>query len=448
VNQAGGKKEIVQMAWPLAIGVLSFTMTGVVDTIFMGHVGTAALAGVGLANILFFFFMSFFGGITQGAQNLVAAADGSNDRERIRRAGGAGILMGLVTGLIAFVMITLIYKPLLNTMVSEADVMKSAVLYLKVRLWGLPFTLMCWGLIGGLQGLGNTRSRMGVGLAGNAVNVVLDAIFIFGWGPIPAMYEVGAALATVISVVVRLFMYYWCYLRLFERPVMPSFEVLISSVKIGLPSGVQRLLGVFAFMVISLVLARVGKVHLAASQIVISIISLSFMPGFAFGEAGGILVGRYLGAGQPQTASQTLNSARSLALMVMGACGVFFFFYGEWLATLYSKDIEVVSLAGVLMIYAAFFQVLDALAIVHLGALRAAGDVRFSLIVTTSCAWGLTVPLTLFFGLWLGWGAQGAYLGITIELIVLAVITTVRVRGIASGKIIRMDLLLGEDHDN
>jgi len=110
VNQAGGKKEIVQMAWPLAIGVLSFTMTGVVDTIFMGHVGTAALAGVGLANILFFFFMSFFGGITQGAQNLVAAADGSNDRERIRRAGGAGILMGLVTGLIAFVMITLIYN--------------------------------------------------------------------------------------------------------------------------------------------------------------------------------------------------------------------------------------------------------------------------------------------------------------------------------------------------
>lgn len=439
----GGKKEVAQMAWPLIIGVLSFTITGVVDTLFMGHVSTTALAGVGLANTIFFFFLSFFGGITQGAQSLVAAADGAEDKERVRLAGGAGLALGLITGLMAFVIIALVYRPLLRWTVPDIEVIDSASRYLTIRLWGLPFTLMCWGLISGLQGLGDTRTRMWVGLVGNGLNVVLDLLLIFGWGPVPAMYETGAALATVASVILRLFLYYWRYLKLYGRPMMPSMEVVTSSVKIGLPNGTQRLLGVFAFTVVSLVLARVSTVHLAASQIVINIISVSFMPGWGVGEAGGILVGRYIGAGKPDTAVRTLRSSRILAVWLMGAFGLAFALRGAWLTTLYTNDPAVSRLAGVLIIYAAIFQLMDALAIVHLSALRAVGDVKFTLILTTACAWGITVPLTIFLGLGLGWGAHGTYLGITIELAALASITAWRVRGITSGKVGRLDLLLG-----
>ena len=445
MNQEGGKREVSKMAWPLAVGMLSFTMTGVVDTLFMGHVSTAALAGVGLANTLFFFSMSFFGGVTQGPQSLVAAADGADDRQRIRQAGSAGVLLGFVTGIMAFALILLVYQPMLKFMVPDQEVIGSAERYLKVRLWGLPFTLMCWGLIGGLQGLGDTRTRMWVGIIGNGVNIILDSVFIFGWGPFPAMAETGAALATVISVVLRLFMYYWRYVKLFGRPLRPSLEVMISSIKIGLPSGMQRLLGVFAFTVGSLVLARVSTVHLAASEIVLNIVSVSFMPGFAIGEAGGILVGRYLGAGKSENAVRTLSSARILALGLMGICGLLFASRGGWLTSFYTPDPAVARLAGVLMVYAAIFQLLDALVMVHLCVLRAVGDTRFSLLVTTVCAWGLTVPITLALGLWLGWGAHGVYLGIIFELIALAGITSWRVGGVKTGKVVRMDLLLGSE---
>ncbi len=87
----GGKKEVSVLAWPLAIGMLSFTVMGVTDTLLMGHVGTDVQAGVGLATTLAFTFMAFFRGLTGGAQSLISAADGAGNWLRVRQAAGAAL---------------------------------------------------------------------------------------------------------------------------------------------------------------------------------------------------------------------------------------------------------------------------------------------------------------------------------------------------------------------
>ena len=431
------------MAWPLAVGMLSNTLMGVVDTLLMGQVGTAAQAGVGLATTLFFFFLSFFLGMSTGPQSLVAAANGARDDLRVKMAGGAGILLSLVSAAAAVCLLAMLYKPLLGWVVNDAAVVQNTSDYIRIRLFGMPFSIMYIGLLCGVQGLGDTRSRMMVSLAANGLNIVLDFVLIFGCGPIPRLEASGAAIATVLSMVLAFALMGRRYLRLLSRPVMPSAEVVFSSVKVGLPSGMERLMGVFAFVVISLVLARIGAVHLAAFEIVLNIISVSFLPGFSIGEAGGILVGRYLGAGKNEAAGRSLHSARTMAVALMSACGVLFAIRGDWLASFFTIDPEVARIAGVLMIYAAIFQVFDALTMVHICALRGAGDTRFSLAVTTVASWGLTVPLTLFFALHLDWGAPGAFLAMTLELIALASITGWRVRGIRKGRVGRLDLLLG-----
>ena len=440
----GGKREVAAMAWPLAVGMLSFTLMGVVDTMLMGYVGTAQQAGVGLATTLFFFFLSFFLGLTTGPQSLVAAAHGAGDVRRQRRAGGAGIVMGPVSGLLAAGFLLVAYKPILNLAVQDVDLAQSCATYLTVRVWGMPFGVLAMGLLAGLQGLGDTKSRMYVSLICNGLNIVLDLILIFGWGPVPAMHETGAAIATAVSNVVGAMLYGYRYLKLLGKPVMPTAEVMISSIKLGLPMGIQRIIGVLAFTVMSLVLARIGARHLAASEIVLNIVSVSFLPGFGIGEAGGLPVGRSLGSKQHRTAYRALGSARILAVGLMGAFAVVFALWGEAIAGLFTADAEVARLAGVLMRFAAAFQIFDALATVHLCALRGAGDNRFTLAVTTLCSWGLTVPVTLLFALTLDWGAPGAYLGLTLEIAALAAITGWRVRGIATGSVGRLDLLLGD----
>lgn len=443
VSADGSRKEVARMAWPLAVGMLSFTLMGVVDTLVMGRVSTAAQAGVGLGATLVFVGVAFFRGLTSGAQSLVAAADGAGDRERASRAAGAALLVGLTAGGVATALLGLLHGPVLALAAPDSEVVAACEAYVSVRLWGLPMALVSFAAGAVVLGFGDTRTRMWVSLVANVANAVLDVALVFGVGPVPALGVEGAAVATVCSTTLMAGLYLVEVRRRVGWPRLPDREVVRSALALGLPSGAQALLNVMAFAVMNLALARAGAAQLAASQVVLQVASVSFLPGFGVGEAGGVLVGRYLGAGRPASAARALRSARTLALALMGACGLVFALWGSSLAGLFSRDPEVVRLAAVLLLFAASFQLFDAVATVHLCALRGAGDTRFTLAVTTFTAWGVLVPVTLGLGLGLGWGAEGAWLGLTLEVAALAAVTGWRVAGLGTGRVGRLDLLLG-----
>lgn len=443
MNEAGGKREVAALAWPLAVGFLAYTLLGVVDTMLMGRVSTAAQAGVGLSVTIVFSFMAFFRGVTRGAQALVAAADGAGDEERKDRAAGAGLLLGLVSGLVAAFLLCSFANPILRRVVEDAEVLAAAQAYLGTRVWGLPFMLLGFGALAALQGVGDTKARMWASLVGNGVNGVLSLILVFGWGPIPAFGAAGAAAGSVAGDLLMALVYLVRFGQRFGWPRLSGVSVLKDALTLGLPDGLQCQGNVLAFLVMNLALARAGAEHLAASQIVLQLVSVSFLPGVGVGEAGGVLVGRYLGAGRPDLAARAMASARVLAVTAMSSLGLVFAFGGTWLASWFSQDPAVLALTGPLLLLAASFQVGDAVATVHLCALRGAGDVRFTLLATLGCAWGLLVPSAIGLGLGLGWGATGAWVGLLVEVSGLALLTAWRVRGLREGRVGRLDLLLG-----
>ena len=443
--ESGGRREITKLGWPLAAGMLSFTVMGVVDTLFLGWVGTIAQAGVGLGTILIYALCGFFRGTTSGAQSVVSAAHGANDGARLRRAGGAAVLIALLSGLFAALICGLVALYVLPLLTDEAEVVASGRPYLLIRALGLPISLAGFGLMSALQGVGETRIRMWASTAGNLANIVLDVILIFGWGAIPALGESGAAIATVCGETIMLVMYIRCYLRVLGMPQIPGGEVIRSALTIGLPAGIQAAATSLAFTVISVVLAKMGAQHLAANHIALNVISLSFLPGAGLGEAAAILVGRYLGAGRPDLAQKSAASARQIALLVMGFCAVLFVVSGEHIAGLFTTDPLVKNLAAELLIYAALFQLFDAVAMVNLCALRAAGDTRFTLMATTTTGWLVLVPVSIYLGWMRGMGVSGAWIGILLELFALALVTAWRIRGLPGGQLGRLDLLLGHE---
>jgi len=129
----------------------------------------------------------------------------------------------------------------------------------------------------------------------------------------------------------------------------------------------------------------------------------------------------------------------------MGVCGVAFVAGRGPLASAFTTDPEVALLTGQLLLYAAAFQVIDAVAMVHLCALRSAGDTRFTLLLTTGAAWSVLVPASILLGAVLGWGAPGAWLGMCLELTLLAAVSGWRVAGLHTGRVGRLDLLLGRE---
>ncbi|MCA9551136.1 MAG: MATE family efflux transporter [Myxococcales bacterium] len=439
----GGAREVARIAWPLAVGMFSFTLMGVVDTLLMGHVSTTAQAGVAVATMVVITFIAFYRGVASGAQALVAAAHGARDPLRIRAAGTAAVLFALVLGVLATATIRLVAAPTLGWVVGDPDVAAAGRRYLEVRAFAVPMSMLSFGLLASIQGLGDTRTQMWVSLAGNVVNAVVGVLLVFGLGPFPRLEEAGAGWSTVAGAATMASLYALRFRSRIGKVLRPSREVITSVLTIGVPAGVQNLLGVSAFVVMNVALARAGQVELAASQVVFQIISLSFLPGAGIGEAGGVLLGRYLGAGQPEVAGRTLESARRIAIGVMSVFGLIFFFFGRPIASLFTEDPAVVERAAVLMYFAASFQVVDAVAMVHLAALRSAGDTRFTLLVTTISAWACQVPGTLVLGLYFGWGATGAWVGMTLQVFAEALITAPRVLRLGRGTLGRLDLLLG-----
>ncbi len=442
-RRRGDRQEVARLAWPLSIGMLSFSLMGLVDTLLMGRVGTVAQAGVGLGATVCFALAGFFRGFASGPQSLVAAGDGAGDRARVRRAGTAGLIFGLIGGLLLMVLTWWVGAYALGPMADDPSVVAEAGPYVRIRALAMPIGILAWGLMCGLQGLGDTRTRMWASLAGNAVNIGLDLILIFGLGPIPALGAVGAAWATNAGIAASGLVLAVVWLKRFGRPVRPGREVLASGARIGLPAGLQWAQGGFAFGAMTMILARVGPVHLAANQIVLNIVSLSFLPGYALSEAAGVLVGRYLGAGRRAGAARSVRSARQIAWVVMGLCGLVFVAFGEPIAGLFTADEAVRALSAELLVFAAMLQLFDAAAMVHLGSLRGAGDTRFTLLVGLGGSWGLLVPLSVALGYAAGWGAVGAWTALCVEVAFLALVTAPRVAGLGQGRVGRMDLLLG-----
>ncbi|MCB9649800.1 MAG: MATE family efflux transporter [Deltaproteobacteria bacterium] len=338
----GGAREVARIAWPLAVGMFSFTLMGVVDTLLMGHVSTTAQAGVAVATMVVITFIAFYRGVASGAQALVAAAHGARDPLRIRAAGTAAVLFALVLGVLATATIRLVAAPTLGWVVGDPDVAAAGRRYLEVRAFAVPMSMLSFGLLASIQGLGDTRTQMWVSLAGNVVNAVVGVLLVFGLGPFPRLEEAGAGWSTVAGAATMASLYALRFRSRIGKVLRPSREVITSVLTIGVPAGVQNLLGVSAFVVMNVALARAGQVELAASQVVFQIISLSFLPGAGIGEAGGVLLGRYLGAGQPEVAGRTLESARRIAIGVMSVFGLIFFFFGRPIASLFTEDPAVV----------------------------------------------------------------------------------------------------------
>ena len=407
--------------------MLSFTAMGVADTLVVGRLGTTQLAGVGLATTVFFLFNSFFIGAIHGVKVVVAQATGAGRPEAAVRAAWAGVLVAIPFS--AFViLLSRLDGPIFALMGGSAGTQAIAAEYFAARVWAAPFWYVASALCDYYQGTGDTRTPMKMNLVVNGLNIGLDVILVYGLGPIPAFGVPGAAWATVVACAVGLFMIG----RQFRNGVssFPNatradvFEVA----RLGLPIGVRYVMGTAGFAAFTAILARMGEVELAAHQMVIRIVSVSFLPGYGLSEAACILVGQYVGAGRASAARAAFRSSLTISCITMGTCGLFFLIAPEVLLRPFRPEPELMELGCRLMRIAAIFQIFDAVAMTATGGLNGAGDTRFTMVSSVISGWIVLVPVAWLLGVRMGLGAEGAWLAMVAELLFLSVVLLMRYR--------------------
>jgi MATE family multidrug resistance protein len=402
--------------------MLSYSIMTLVSTLFVGRLGASALAGVGLGGVAAFALIGFGFGLLRAVKVVVSHATGAGKRSEIPAYVSAGVMLALGLGVLAIGFGRLLTQ-VVPAFAATPQAGTHAAEYLSLRNLGAPFALMAIVLREARYGLGESRSPLTSALAANVTNIALDAVLILGlgWG------VSGAGAAAACGHVVESGL-----LLVASRD--PGFAFRRTRVRhvthllrLGLPLGLQFLLEIGAFAVLVVMLGRLSDLDLAAHQIALQVIHISFLPAFAVGEASSILVGQAVGAGEDGLIKGLARRAFAVAAIYTGVCAILFWLFGMAIASAFTSDPAVRILAAKLLFVAALFQVFDAANVVARCVLRGTGDVRFPAVVAVATAWIFTPPLTWLLGYHLGLGALGGWLGLCAEIIIGAVVLWVRV---------------------
>jgi MATE family multidrug resistance protein len=406
---------VALLAYPIVLTQLSQTLMHVVDSIFVGRLGAAELGALGFAGIWLWTVMSVFSGTATGVQTFTSQAHGSGDERSCGAWAWQGLYAVVPAATLAAFAFAAVADPLWTALGASEEIRAQGIAYLRLRPFGLAGQCLSLVLVAFFRGLGDTRTPLLATLVANATNAVLAYGLVLGRLGLPAWGVAGAAAATSIAewvgalIVAAAFFAPRVRARCRTLPARPDAAAMRRFLRTGAPIGGQWLLDMSAFAIFTTLVARMGDASMAATQAMISLLSLSFMQAIGIGLAATTLVGRYKGGGDVPAAVRSYVSATKLALgLALGVAALFVLAPGA-LMRMYSSDPEVLRLGPPLLALAAAFQLFDAVQIVAGGALRGAGDTRWPFLVQTGLAWCVRLQLAWLFAVTLGGGVVGAW---------------------------------------
>ena len=402
---AGSRREVMHLAWPIGVSMMSFTLKGFVDMAMVGQLGTDALGAVGFASIATWFALCFPWGILRGQRPLVSQHIGAQQKDLAFSFGAHAFYLAFLSGLLLIIF----QGPLVNifghfaadtAMTPEAiDIGKD---YYGMRLWWLLPTLLTFAIAEYLRSTGRTRMPMAVDLLAHPLNLLFNYLLIFGHWGLPALGARGAAIGTGLADLIGLAVIAWLS-RPRKKLPLGALRVNLSKLKevvaVGWTGGIQFSLENLSFLSITWIVGHTNQAALAVHQAGIQLIHLSLLPAVAIGDAGSVLIGRYVGEMDWDGVKRTLRSILEIMLPFMGMMSLVFFFFGRPLSGIFLHDDDPVVLNMALdlgqgvMIAAALWQLGDALQIAFRFALRAAGDHHWVMWTGILCTWLLSIPL-------------------------------------------------------
>lgn len=429
-----GVREVATLAVPFVLTQILFTTMGLVDAAIVGRLGATELAAVGLSGTWLWTLSSFFIGASSVVQTFVAQSHGAGEE----RACGAWAWHG-VGGAVPFAVLASIVlyfgaDAFVASIVEDEAIVGLAGSYLRARAFGLVGLTAAVAISSFFRGIGDARTPLFATVVANAVNVGLALGLVYGWFGFPALGVLGAGIATSVAEWIYLAIMLAAFLgpstraRFDTRGRRPGLDAVVRIWRVGLPVGGQWVIEMLAFSLFMTLVARMGDAALAASHAFGQLASVSFMVAAGIGTATATLVGRFIGAGEPDRAALRFRSALVLGGTTGASLALVFVAFPEVLVELFSEDPEVLALGVPLISIGAFYQLFDAFSVLSDGALRGAGDTRWPFVARCLCSWLIFLPAAWYFAFHLDMGLTGAWIGGVFSSATLAVVLYLRFR--------------------
>ncbi|MBS0580058.1 MAG: MATE family efflux transporter [Proteobacteria bacterium] len=431
------QRRVLALALPLMANSAVQIVLSLTDMWFMGRISTKALAAVGAVQWLVMVIVLVLGGAGTAVQTLVAQSFGAR---RYSRAGQAvwTALWAMACAAPLFILAGSASHLILAPFGFDPAVEELASAFWYPRVGGACVGAAVWALLGFFNGIGRPRITLVISILTTVANALLNQLFIFrmGWG------IAGSAWATNVAQLLGVLFALAIFLRPHYRRVYrshltwrPHAGRLMQQLRLGIPMGLTPAADLLGFAIFQMMQTRLGTADGAATQMVVILTSLAYMPGYGIAQAGTTLVGQSIGAGARGWALRVGNRTILLAALYMGGIGFFVALSGGWLLPFFTAAHDAdagaaVALGSKLLWLAACYQFFDGLNLGSGMCLRGAGDVRVPALLVLPVSLLLFVPLAhaLTFAPGQGWvhflpqfgyGAVGGWVAVLVYMMVL-----------------------------
>ena len=440
------QKAVLALALPLMANSAVQIVLNLTDMWFVGHISTQALAAVGTVQWLILAVVLVLGGVGTAVQTVVAQAQGARRYHRASHAVWTALWATLCT-VPVFVVIGLSGHLVLAPFGFDPEVEKLATAFWMPRISGSVFGAAVWALMGFYNGVSRPRVTVFITAVTALANAIFNELFIFhmglgiagsGWATTVAQ-AVGLALGLVIFLGPD-------YRRVYRTDLTwrPHAGRLLAQLRLGLPMGILPAADLLGFSIFQMMQVRLGTVGGAATQMVVVLTSIAYMPGLGIAQSGTTLVGQSIGAGDRPWAMRVGTRVILLAACYMGAIGLLIALAGPWLLPLFTNSHDADAAAAVvlgthLLWLAAAYQFFDGLNLSSGMCLRGAGDATVPAVLVLPVSLLFFVPLAhvmtfspgqgwVNFLPQLGWGAYGGWLAVVLYLMLLGSVLFIRWR--------------------
>ncbi|MBP7507261.1 MAG: MATE family efflux transporter [Prolixibacteraceae bacterium] len=417
-TQGNLKRAVFLLSVPMVLEMLMESIFAIVDIFFVSKLGADAIATVGLTESIITIIYAISSGLSVATSAIVSRRIGEKKYEKASKSSYQAIITGIIISIIIAVPGILFSKDMLRLMNASDNIVNEMSSYTTIMFGSNLVILMLFINNAIFRSSGNPVIALKVLLFANGINIILDPIFIFGLGPIPAMGVQGAAVATTIGRGMAVLLQFYYLLRgkskinLLGINLNPDFKMIGRILNLSIGTVSQHIISQSSWIILMSIVAVFGSEVLAGYTIALRIIMFVLLPGLGISNAASTLVGQNLGAGLATRAEKSAIIASGTIMILMGIISVFLIAWPESFISLLSADKNIISYGGNSLRIVSIGLILYGLGMVLVNTINGAGDTRTPFYVNIVAFWLIEIPLAWFLSKILKMEQNGVFLAI------------------------------------
>ena len=420
-TQIGLKRAIFLLAVPMILELVMESTFALVDIFFVGKLGPSAVAAVGLTETYLYLLYSLAMGLATAVTAIIARRVGEKKMEGAGTAASQSIFLAILCSIPFAIAGIFFSKELLTLMGADAWALEHGYRYTQWMLGGNVVIVLLFVINAIFRGAGDAAIAMRVLWIANAINIVLDPILIFGWGPIPAFGIEGAAIATTIGRGVGVLIQLWTlfqggkHIQVKRSQFHWDAKIIVNIVRTSLGGVGQMIVGMTSWIFLMRILASVGNEAVAGATIALRVMLFTLMPAWGMSNAAATLVGQNLGAGHPERAESAVWKTGVYNMIFLSIVSVVYFTLNDTLVSIFTDDAQVIAIGAEWIRILSYSYLVYGWWMVSSAAFNGAGDTNTPTKINLVFFWLIQIPLSYYLAIIQDWEHSGVFWGVFIS---------------------------------